>query len=64
MNRTDWFLALITFLLAIITLETATVDTNQIFRDIGGSVSLLVILLLPLYLLAHIVMDHHDGPDW
>ncbi|MDQ2051663.1 hypothetical protein RBH26_14380 [Natronolimnohabitans sp. A-GB9] len=64
MDRTDWFLALITFLLAVIALETVTVDTNQVFRDIGGSVSLLVIFLLPLYLLVHVVVNHHDEPDW
>ncbi|QCC58703.1 hypothetical protein NP511_09535 [Natrinema thermotolerans] len=64
MNRTDWFLALITFLLAVIALETVSDATNELFRDIGGSVSLLVIFLLPLYLLAHLVMNHHDEPDW
>ncbi|OAQ53251.1 hypothetical protein HTG_07170 [Natrinema mahii] len=64
MNRTDWFLALITFLLAVIALETVSNTTNELFRDIGGSVSLLVIFLLPLYLLAHLVMTHHDEPDW
>ncbi len=64
MDRTDWFLALITFLLAVIALETVTVDTNQIFRDIGGSVSLLIIFLLPLYLLVHVIRDHHEVPNW
>lgn len=64
MDRTDWFLALITFLLAVIVLDTVTVDTNQVFLDIGTSVSLLVICLLPLYLLAHVVITHHSEPDW
>ncbi|QLK26842.1 hypothetical protein HYG81_04320 [Natrinema zhouii] len=63
MNRTDWFLALITFFLAVITLETVSGATNELFRDIGGSISLLVLFLLPLYLFAHVVMNR-DEPDW
>ncbi len=51
MDRTDWFLALITFLLAVITLETVSDATNELFQDIGSSISILVIFLLPLYLL-------------
>lgn len=57
MDRTDWFLALITFLLAVIALETVSGATNELFRDIGGGVSIVVIYLLPLYLLAHVVMN-------
>lgn len=64
MNRTDWFLALIAFLLAIIALETVSDATNDIFLNIGSGVSLLVISLLALSLLAHVVMNHHDEPDW
>lgn len=64
MDRSDWFLALITFLLAVITLETVSDATNEVFRDIGSTVSLLIIFLLPLYLLVHLFMNHHDEPDW
>lgn len=50
----DWFLALITFLLAVIALETVSDATSPIFRDIAGGVSILVILVLPVYLLTKI----------
>lgn len=64
MDRTDWFLALITFLLAVIALETVSDATNEVFLDIGGTASLLILVLLPLYLLVHVVMNHHEEPDW
>ncbi len=52
------------FLLAVITLETVSDATNAIFIDIGSTVSLLVIFLLPLYLLVQLVIIYHDEPDW
>ncbi|KMT45608.1 hypothetical protein EL22_28830 [Halostagnicola sp. A56] len=57
MNRTDWFLALITFLLAVIALETMSGATNELFRDIGGGVSMLIIYLLPFYLLLQVIFE-------
>ncbi|AHG00697.1 hypothetical protein HALLA_04785 [Halostagnicola larsenii XH-48] len=57
MNRTDWFLALITFLLAVIAFETVSGATNELFRDIGGGVSMLIIYILPFYLLLQIVFE-------
>lgn len=64
MDRTEWFLALTTFLLAVIALETVSDATNEVFLDIGGTASLSVIFLLPLSLLVHVVMNHHAEPDW
>ncbi|MBV0900770.1 hypothetical protein [Haloarcula salina] len=60
MDRTDWFLAFITFLLAVITLETVSNATNELFREIGGGASIVVIYFLPLYLLGHAVMNRSD----
>jgi len=59
-DRTDWFLALITFLLAVIALETVSDATSNVFRDISGGVSIIVILGLPLYLLAHVILKRTD----
>ncbi|WP_254761924.1 hypothetical protein [Natrinema marinum] len=64
MDRTEWFLALITYLLAAIALETVSDATNELSREVGGTVSLLILTLLPLYLLAHVVIKHHEEPDW
>lgn len=57
MDRTDWLLSVITFLLAVITLETVSNATNELFRDIGSGASILVIYFLPLYLLTHIALN-------
>ncbi|WP_424003347.1 hypothetical protein ACOZ4I_04210 [Haloarcula salina] len=60
MDRTDWFLAYITFLLAVITLETVSNATNELFREIGVGASIVVIYFLPLYLLGHVLMNRSD----
>lgn len=60
MNRTDWFLALITFLLAVIALETVSDATSSLFRTIGGGISILVILAVPLYLVVHVILERTE----
>jgi len=52
-DRTEWFLALIAFLLAVITMETVSDATNGLFRLVGGGVAILTIFGLPPYLLVH-----------
>jgi hypothetical protein len=56
-DQTDWFLGLITFLLAVIALETVSDATSNLFRDISAGISILVLLGVPLYLLARIILD-------
>ena len=55
MDRTEWFLGIITFLVAAIALETISGATSPAFRDLAGGASLLVLYGLPVYLLAQLV---------
>jgi hypothetical protein len=57
MDRSEWFLATITFLVAVIAHDTVTGVTTPLFRGIGGTVALLVVYLLPVYLLAEVARD-------
>jgi hypothetical protein len=55
MDRTEWFLAFITFLVAAIALETVSGATSPPFRGLAGGVALLVLYGLPVYVLAQTV---------
>lgn len=55
MNRTDRFLALITFLLALITLELVSPATSHEFRTLASGTAMGVIYGMPLYLLFQLV---------
>ena len=54
MERTDWFLALISVLVAVVALETASDATSEFFRDLAGGLSAMVIVLVPVYLLVQV----------
>jgi hypothetical protein len=55
MDRSEWFLAVITFLVAVIAHHIVADVTTPLFRGVGGTVALLVVYLLPVYLLAEVV---------
>jgi len=49
------YLALITLLLSIITLELVSDSTSALFQDIGSAIAILVIVFLPLSLVGQAV---------
>jgi hypothetical protein len=59
-DRTDWFLALLTFFVAGIALQTASGATSETFDALVGVPAFLAVGVLPFYLLYHalgVVMD-------
>jgi len=59
-DRTDWFLALLTFFVASIALQTVSGGTSGRFETLVGAPAFLVVGVLPFYLLYHalgVVMD-------
>lgn len=55
MDRADWFLALITFFVASIAIETVSGPTSSTFEGIVFVAAYPVIVGLPVYLLVHAV---------
>ncbi|ACV49319.1 hypothetical protein Hmuk_3216 [Halomicrobium mukohataei DSM 12286] len=55
MESENSYLAIITVLLSIITLEIVSDSTSGLFQDIGSAIAILVLLILPLYLVGRIV---------
>jgi len=56
MNQTNTYLAIIVYLLAIITADMVAEPTTMAFKNLGGGVALLIIYLFPVYLLARTVV--------
>jgi hypothetical protein len=52
-DRTDWFLALLTFFVAGIALQTVSGATSGTFGILVGVPALLVVAVFPFYVLYH-----------
>lgn len=64
MDRTEWFQAVLSFLVACLTLDVTSDATSPLFADVASGSAVLVILGLPLYLVVHVVrsrlLSHSD----
>ncbi|NLV11497.1 hypothetical protein GOC74_16330 [Halomicrobium mukohataei] len=55
MDEIKGYLAIITMLLGVQTLNAVSDNTSSLFTEVGGALAILVILLVPIYLLGKAV---------
>ena len=53
MDRTEWLLAILTFLVAGIALQTVSGGTSGTYDILVGAAAFLVVAVMPFYLLYH-----------